>query len=47
LSLPAIVAGVVVTHSSLNDASLGYAAFVGALSAIVDREVAVSARSTN
>ena len=34
LSLPAIVAGVAVTHSSLHDASLGYAAFIGALSAI-------------
>lgn len=33
-SLPAIVAGVVVTHSSLHAASLGYAAFVGALSAV-------------
>ena len=33
-SLPAIAAGVAVTHSSLHDASLGYAAFVGALSAI-------------
>jgi hypothetical protein len=33
-SLPAVVAGVVVTHSSLHDASLGYAAFVGALSAL-------------
>jgi MFS family permease len=34
LSLPAIAAGVAVTHSSLHDASLGYAAFVGALSVI-------------
>jgi hypothetical protein len=34
LSVPAIVAGVAATHSSLHDASLGYAAFVGALSAI-------------
>jgi MFS family permease len=34
LSLPAIVAGVAATHSGLHDASLGYAAFVGALSAI-------------
>lgn len=34
LSVPAIVAGVAVTHSSLHDASLGYAAFVAALSAI-------------
>jgi MFS family permease len=34
LSLPAIVAGVAATHSGLHDASLGYAAFVGVLSAI-------------
>lgn len=34
LSLPAIAAGVAATHSGLHDASLGYAAFVGALSAI-------------
>ena len=34
LSLPAIVAGVVATHSGLHDASLGYAVFVGVLSAI-------------
>jgi MFS family permease len=34
LSLPAIAAGVAVTHSGLHDASVGYAAFVGALSAI-------------
>ena len=34
LSLPAIAAGVAVTHSGLHDASLGYAAFVGALAAI-------------
>jgi MFS family permease len=33
-SLPAIVAGVAATHSGLHDASLGYAAFVGVLSAI-------------
>ena len=33
-SLPAIAAGVAVTHSNLHDASLGYAAFVGGLSAI-------------
>jgi MFS family permease len=33
-SLPAIVAGVAVTHSTLHDASLGYAAFVGVLSAV-------------
>jgi MFS family permease len=33
-SLPAIAAGVAVTHSNLHDTSLGYAAFVGALSAI-------------
>jgi MFS family permease len=33
-SLPAIVAGVAVTRSGLHDASLGYAAFVGALSAL-------------
>ena len=31
LSLPAIAAGVAVTHSGLHDASLGYATFVGAL----------------
>jgi MFS family permease len=34
LSLPAIAAGVAVTHSGLHDASLGYATFVGALAAI-------------
>jgi hypothetical protein len=33
-SLPALLAGVAATHSGLHDASLGYAAFVGALSAI-------------
>ena len=33
-SLPAIAAGLAVTHSSLHDTSLGYAAFVGGLSAI-------------
>ena len=33
-SIPAIVAGVAATHSGLHDASLGYAIFVGALSAI-------------
>jgi MFS family permease len=33
-SLPAIVAGVAVTHSNLHDAALGYAAFVGILSAV-------------
>jgi hypothetical protein len=33
-SLPAIAAGVAVTHSNLHDASLGYAAFVGGLSAV-------------
>jgi hypothetical protein len=32
--LPAIAAGVAVTHSSLHDTSLGYAAFVGGLSAM-------------
>jgi hypothetical protein len=34
LSVPAIAAGVAATHSSLHAASLGYAAFVAALSAI-------------
>ena len=34
LSLPAIAAGVAVTHSNLHDASLGYAVFIGVLSAI-------------
>jgi len=33
-SLPTIAAGVAVTHSNLHDASLGYAAFVGGLSAV-------------
>ncbi|HTX32821.1 MAG TPA: hypothetical protein VMD09_15665 [Solirubrobacteraceae bacterium] len=38
-SLPAIVAGVVVTRSGLHHASLGYAAFVGVLSAIAAADV--------
>ena len=33
-SIPAVIAGVVTTASGLHDASLGYAAFVGALSAL-------------
>ena len=33
-SIPAVIAGVVATDSGLHDASLGYAAFVGALSAL-------------
>jgi MFS family permease len=45
-SLPAIVAGVAATHSGLHDASLGYAAFVGALSAIAVAS-AVARRSSH
>lgn len=46
LSLPAIVAGVAATHSGLHDAALGYAAFVGALSAIAAAS-AVARRSSD
>ncbi|MGP0048519.1 MAG: MFS transporter [Solirubrobacteraceae bacterium] len=46
LSLPAIVAGVAATHSGLHDASLGYAAFVGVLSAIAAAS-ALARRSSN
>ncbi len=45
-SLPAVAAGVAVTHSSLHDASLGYAAFVGALAAIAAAR-ALARRSTH
>lgn len=45
-SLPAIAAGVAVTHSNLHNASLGYAALVGALSAIAVAS-AVARRSSH
>lgn len=46
LSLPAIAGGVAATHSGLHDASVGYAAFVGVLSAIATAS-AFARRSSN